>query len=121
MLRRRMLRSLLRIMQRELRNRRPGAGHATLTPGAWRFGRTCKSAACFFPETPQIHRNWLAKSPNVTRLWQQRSRAFVTSERWKQIEALFEQTLELPETERGKFLEKRCNGDEELRREVESL
>ncbi len=45
----------------------------------------------------------------------------MTSERWKQIEALFEQTLELPETERGKFLEKRCNGDEELRREVESL
>jgi len=43
------------------------------------------------------------------------------SERWKQIEALFEQSLELPETERGKFLEKRCNGDEELRREVESL
>src|SRR5438874_13544681 len=43
------------------------------------------------------------------------------SERRKQIEALFEQSLELPETERGKFLEKRCNGDEELRREVESL
>lgn len=47
--------------------------------------------------------------------------ADVTPKRWKEIEAVFEQALELPANERGTFLEKGCNGDEELRREVESL
>jgi tetratricopeptide (TPR) repeat protein/predicted Ser/Thr protein kinase len=45
----------------------------------------------------------------------------VTLERWKQIEAVFQQALELPAGERPAFFDKTCNGDEELRREVESL
>jgi len=45
----------------------------------------------------------------------------MTGERWKQVEALFEQALELPEEERPGFFNRTCNGDEELRREVESL
>ena len=50
-----------------------------------------------------------------------RSVAGVTPERWKEIEAVFEKALDLPTNARTAFLEKSCNGDEELRREVESL
>src|SRR5213080_1312128 len=50
-----------------------------------------------------------------------RSVAGVTPERWKEIEAVFEEALDLPTNARTAFLEKSCNGDEELRREVESL
>ena len=46
---------------------------------------------------------------------------FVTPARWKEIETVFEQVRELPESERPVFLTKICSGDEELRREVESL
>src|SRR5947208_4805845 len=46
---------------------------------------------------------------------------FVTPERWKQIEAIFEQALELKANERAAFVQKSCTGDEELRHEVESL
>src|SRR5690242_10928798 len=42
-------------------------------------------------------------------------------ERWKQVEAVFEQALDLPASERAAFIQRNCNGDEELRREVESL
>jgi eukaryotic-like serine/threonine-protein kinase len=45
----------------------------------------------------------------------------VTSERWKQIEAIFEQALELPVTERTAFVQKSSKDDAELCREVESL
>src|SRR5436190_24073919 len=50
-----------------------------------------------------------------------RSVAGVTPERWKEIEAVFEKALELPTNARTAFLEKSCNADDELRREVESL
>src|SRR5438045_4413286 len=46
---------------------------------------------------------------------------FVTPERWKQIESIFEQALELEANERAAFVQKSCTGDEELRREVEPL
>jgi len=45
----------------------------------------------------------------------------VTPERWKQIEAVFEQALELAPDQRSAFLQNSCDGDKELRREVESL
>jgi eukaryotic-like serine/threonine-protein kinase len=45
----------------------------------------------------------------------------MTPERWKQIEAVFEQTLDIPEEKRIEFLKNKFNGDDELRREVESL
>lgn len=45
----------------------------------------------------------------------------MTPERWKQVEALFEQALEVPDEKRDEFFSRNCNGDEELRREVESL
>src|SRR5437762_4178013 len=47
--------------------------------------------------------------------------AGVTPEHWKEIEAVFEKALELSTNARTAFLEKSCDGDEELRREVESL
>jgi serine/threonine protein kinase len=50
-----------------------------------------------------------------------RDRKIVTPERWQQIEAVFEQTLELPAEKRSGFLKHRCGGDQQLRREVESL
>src|SRR6266480_763216 len=48
-------------------------------------------------------------------------RSSVTSERWKRVEAVFEQALELPQDQRPAFLQENCNSDAEVRREVESL
>lgn len=42
-------------------------------------------------------------------------------ERWKQVDELLEAALECPETERASFLDRACSGDEDLRRELESL
>jgi hypothetical protein len=42
-------------------------------------------------------------------------------ERWRQIEGLYQAALERDITERAAFLDGACVGDEELRREVESL
>jgi serine/threonine protein kinase/tetratricopeptide (TPR) repeat protein len=42
-------------------------------------------------------------------------------ERWQHVEHLYHSALELTEGRRAAFLEKSCRGDEELRREVESL
>ena len=43
------------------------------------------------------------------------------TDRWQQIEKLCHAALELEESQRAAFLERACAGDEELRREVESL
>ena len=45
----------------------------------------------------------------------------MNQDRWKQIDALFDAVLDLPETEREKFLSEKCGGDEDLRNEVLSL
>src|SRR5262245_46804636 len=42
-------------------------------------------------------------------------------ERWKQVDELLEAALERPAAERASFLDHACAGDEELRRELESL
>ncbi len=43
------------------------------------------------------------------------------SERWRRIEELCNQALELDESQRAEFLEHSCGNDEALRREIESL
>jgi eukaryotic-like serine/threonine-protein kinase len=45
----------------------------------------------------------------------------MNSDRWEQINRLWDAALEVPEEERPAFLERNCQGDAELRREVESL
>lgn len=45
----------------------------------------------------------------------------MTPERWEQIGNLYEETRELAPGERTAFLDQACAGDEDLRREVESL
>src|SRR5262245_45821042 len=45
----------------------------------------------------------------------------MTPERWQKVDKLFEQALEKEPDRRGSFLDEACAGDEELRREVESL
>ena len=45
----------------------------------------------------------------------------VTSERWQQVKAVLEEVLELDLGERAVFLDAACQGDEELRQEVEAL
>jgi TolB-like protein/tetratricopeptide (TPR) repeat protein len=42
-------------------------------------------------------------------------------ERWKQVEQLYEGAIQRPQDQRNAFLRDACAGDEELRREVESL
>jgi eukaryotic-like serine/threonine-protein kinase len=43
------------------------------------------------------------------------------SDRWQKVKELYEVALLRPPNERPSFLNERCDGDEELRREVESL
>ena len=45
----------------------------------------------------------------------------MTPERWKKVEELYHAALVLDEIQRDRFLVESCHGDEELRREVESL
>jgi eukaryotic-like serine/threonine-protein kinase len=45
----------------------------------------------------------------------------MTSERWQQVDEIFQAAIELKAEERPAFVERACAGDEELRREVESL
>jgi len=45
----------------------------------------------------------------------------MTPERWARIEQIFQYAAETNIDGRGAFLEEACAGDEELRREVESL
>lgn len=45
----------------------------------------------------------------------------MTPERWRKVDEIFQAALELNPEEREAFLDKSCAGDEELRREVESL
>jgi eukaryotic-like serine/threonine-protein kinase len=45
----------------------------------------------------------------------------MTKERWRQIEAVFAEAVELPVDESRAYLDEVCAGDEELRREVELL
>ena len=44
-----------------------------------------------------------------------------SSDRWRQLEALFYRALELKPEARGEFLDQNCDGDTELRKEVETL
>src|SRR5215510_4335785 len=45
----------------------------------------------------------------------------MTPERWKQVDKLLQEALDQEPSERAVFLAKACGGDDELRREVESL
>ncbi len=45
----------------------------------------------------------------------------MTPDRWKQIKAVLGTVLERPAAERASFLDQACNGDDDLRAEVESL
>jgi hypothetical protein len=42
-------------------------------------------------------------------------------ERWEQIERLYHAALQREPKDRGKFIAEACEGDEELRRELELL
>jgi len=41
--------------------------------------------------------------------------------RWEKVEQIYNAALERPEAERAAFLGEACGGDEDLRRELESL
>jgi serine/threonine protein kinase len=45
----------------------------------------------------------------------------MNAERWKQIDELFDAALEIPNERREDFLSEKCNGDDDLKREVLSL
>ena len=47
--------------------------------------------------------------------------ALMTPDRWRQVEQIYHSTLECEESQRSSLLKEACGGDEELRREVESL
>ena len=42
-------------------------------------------------------------------------------DRWSQVEEIYHSAAALPPGERSAFLERACNGDQELRQELESL
>ena len=45
----------------------------------------------------------------------------MNSERWRQVEALFQSALQCEPAARDSFLAQACDGDESLRKEVEAL
>ncbi|HEX8748379.1 MAG TPA: protein kinase [Pyrinomonadaceae bacterium] len=45
----------------------------------------------------------------------------MSSERWRQLEEIFQTALDMPAAERASYVVKACAGDEELRRQVEAL
>ena len=45
----------------------------------------------------------------------------MTPERWQQVDEIFQAAIEMDPAERAAFIGTSCVGDEELRREVESL
>src|SRR5438034_11597411 len=45
----------------------------------------------------------------------------MNAERWKQVNDLFQSTVERAPEERAAFLDEACHDDEDMRREVESL
>ena len=45
----------------------------------------------------------------------------MTPERWREIKRIFNEALDLPEADRGRYIEATCQGDEELRTAVERL
>jgi hypothetical protein len=45
----------------------------------------------------------------------------MTPERWRLVERLFQEAIDCPAAERRAFLDRVCNGKDDLRREVESL
>ena len=45
----------------------------------------------------------------------------MSSDRWQQIEELYHAALKLDGNQRAAFLESACDGNQDLRREVESL
>ena len=51
----------------------------------------------------------------------ERGRNLMKPERWQQVNDLFQSAAERAPEERAAFLEEACHGDEDLRREVESL
>ena len=51
----------------------------------------------------------------------ERARNLMKAERWKQVNDLFQSTVDRAPGERAAFLDEACHGDEGLRREVESL
>lgn len=47
--------------------------------------------------------------------------AIISKTRWHAIQSLFDQVLDLPETERAAFIEKSCGADPKLKREISDL
>src|SRR5262245_2888482 len=45
----------------------------------------------------------------------------MNSEEWRQIEEIFNAVADLSESEKARYLESACRGDDQLRNEVESL
>ena len=45
----------------------------------------------------------------------------MTPQRWQQLEALYDAAVELPPTERARFLDEQCRGDDDLRRELTAM
>jgi hypothetical protein len=45
----------------------------------------------------------------------------MSSQRWQQLEEIFQTALDLSETDRAQFINRACGNDPELRREVETL
>src|SRR4051812_29043940 len=61
------------------------------------------------------------KALNSSLITHHSSHGFMTPERWKQIEDVFQAAIDLPSGERQKFIAEACAGDEDLREQVEVL
>src|SRR5262249_16888885 len=66
---------------------------------------------------PELRRP--AQEPSVSEA--RHRRETMTPERWKRVQEVFNGAVELPPTDRERFLQAACRGDAELRKEVDSL
>src|SRR5438874_8474118 len=130
--------SPVRVNRLAANSRNTGASHVISIDTASRFGTTFRSAETSAPNWRLNQRRHHAALRSARRRCGNDDFArstithransdarltgiIVTPERWKQVEVVFGQALELPAGERAAFIQKNCEGDEELRREVESL
>ena len=75
-------------------------------------------------EVLKVSPDTVARDWRLAKAWLMREmsgKSKMKPERWNKIESIFHKALEADESRRGAVIEESCAGDEELRREVESL
>ena len=77
----------------------------------------CSCLRCFFPTN--CVSNFAVHSRNVSK--NQYNYSSMTADRWERIKAVFDAALEIGQNDRASFLNRECEGDTDLRLEIDRL